>query len=721
MSDGSITFSTKLDNTDLEKNIKQAEKDIDDLKRKIEEKTAERNALAEQMLEVRQAIEQAKEEQRDFDELLDRGVELAEKYNVAEGELRQYNAELESTVALQKRLGKEYAEVYQESGAVFSNAVGSVESRFEKFASKINKRIKKLFVFSFIFGALATFKSYLTSVISEDKKFSASVANLVATLRGVAAPIISVLIPALTSVVNVMTAMITTLAKLVDMVFHTDLLGSISQARQAAQDAANATDEETKATDKLAKAKKKASKYIAAFDELNKMDAKDSQESASSLNSQAENIADAETVNWDAFDVGKINDKLAEIMVILGAALLAVGAILAFSGINIPLGITLMVIGALMVYTAAVEQWDKLPEEVRSTITKIMVIVGSALLVLGAILALSGANIPLGVGMMIAGAAVLATAAILNWEQLPEDIKRTVVEIVSIVSVAFIAIGAILAFSGANIPLGIMLIAVGAAGLVAAAILSWNDLPQNVRNQISALLAIVGTALLVIGIILCITGVGIPVGVACILAGVAGLVGAAAINWDFLKKKVVEIWNGLKQWFNQNVAPIFTAEWWAEKFKSIANGLIYALNQGLAAGNTFINSLLGNISGMAKTFGVNLNWNVPNFQIPYLAQGAVIPPNRKFMAVLGDQTSGTNVEAPESLIRQIVREEAGGMSAAAMQQAIAAALVQVLPQLIGQGGDGDVVMNVDGREVMRALVPHIETMVRTGEWNPAFI
>lgn len=41
------------------------------------------------------------------------------------------------------------------------------------------------------------------------------------------------------------------------------------------------------------------------------------------------------------------------------------------------------------------------------------------------------------------------------------------------------------------------------------------------------------------------------------------------------------------------------------------------------------------------------------------AQGAVIPPNKEFMAVLGDQKSGNNIEAPESLIRRIVREESG--------------------------------------------------------------
>lgn len=49
-----------------------------------------------------------------------------------------------------------------------------------------------------------------------------------------------------------------------------------------------------------------------------------------------------------------------------------------------------------------------------------------------------------------------------------------------------------------------------------------------------------------------------------------------------------------------------------------------------------------------------------NTPIPYLATGAVIPPNREFMAVLGDQKHGNNIEAPESLLRKIVREEARG-------------------------------------------------------------
>lgn len=55
----------------------------------------------------------------------------------------------------------------------------------------------------------------------------------------------------------------------------------------------------------------------------------------------------------------------------------------------------------------------------------------------------------------------------------------------------------------------------------------------------------------------------------------------------------------------------------------------------------------------------NSSFSVPNFKVSYLASGAVIPPNQEFLAVLGDQKRGNNIEAPEGLLRKIVREESG--------------------------------------------------------------
>jgi len=61
-----------------------------------------------------------------------------------------------------------------------------------------------------------------------------------------------------------------------------------------------------------------------------------------------------------------------------------------------------------------------------------------------------------------------------------------------------------------------------------------------------------------------------------------------------------------------------------------------------------------------QPFGLNIP-EVTAPQIPRLATGAVIPPNAEFAAILGDQRSGRNLEAPEGLIRQIIQEEIGNI------------------------------------------------------------
>ncbi len=72
-----------------------------------------------------------------------------------------------------------------------------------------------------------------------------------------------------------------------------------------------------------------------------------------------------------------------------------------------------------------------------------------------------------------------------------------------------------------------------------------------------------------------------------------------------------------------------------------------------------INGLIGGVNAITGTVGIPEIPKIPEVNIPMLARGAVIPPNAPFMAMLGDQKHGTNLEAPEDLIRQIVREESG--------------------------------------------------------------
>ena len=74
-----------------------------------------------------------------------------------------------------------------------------------------------------------------------------------------------------------------------------------------------------------------------------------------------------------------------------------------------------------------------------------------------------------------------------------------------------------------------------------------------------------------------------------------------------------------------------------------------------------------------KSFGFNLK-SISGVKLPRLATGAVIPPNDSFMAILGDQKSGTNIETPERLLRQIYREENGNAELVSLLQALLSAV-----------------------------------------------
>ena len=231
----------------------------------------------------------------------------------------------------------------------------------------------------------------------------------------------------------------------------------------------------------------------------------------------------------------EVQGELATIMSIVGVASLALGAILAFSGANIPLGIGLMAIGAVNLAAVAYVNWKNgLPDNVRSTITTITGIVGGGLLALGAILTFSGAKPALGIGMMIAGAASLATAVALNWSSLQTKLQTPIKYITTLISGALLVVGSILAFSGAKIPLGIALMAAGAAGLATTIALNWSSIQTKMQGPIGTITAVLSSALLAVGGILAFSGASVPLGIALIAAGAVGLATTVIANWRTL-------------------------------------------------------------------------------------------------------------------------------------------------------------------------------------------
>lgn len=257
-------------------------------------------------------------------------------------------------------------------------------------------------------------------------------------------------------------------------------------------------------------------------------------------------LVTAAVINWHNSD-RHLTDALNTLTGVLAGASLAVGAMLAFTGVAIGLGIALMAVGAVTLVSAAALNWNSISNALASPLSRVGLLVSGATLALGAILAFSGC-MPIGIALMAVGAASLVSVMALNWNGLSDEIRNVIAIITTVVSVAFLAIGAALAFSGANIPLGLALLAAGAVTMGTAIMPNWNDLSDNVQQKISMITTVVGGALLAVGAILALSGVALPLGLGLMAAGALSLGAIATLNWDFVVnsiKKVVSVITGI--------------------------------------------------------------------------------------------------------------------------------------------------------------------------------
>ena len=257
-------------------------------------------------------------------------------------------------------------------------------------------------------------------------------------------------------------------------------------------------------------------------------------------------LVTAAVINWHNSD-RHLTDALTTLTGVLAGASLAVGAMLAFTGVATGLGIALMAVGAVTLVSAAALNWNSIPDALASPLSRVGLLVSGATLALGAILAFSGC-MPLGIALMAIGATSLVSVMALNWNGLSDEIQNVIAIITTVVSVAFLAIGAALAFSGANVPLGLALLATGAVTMGTAIMPNWNDLSDNVQQKISMITTVVGGALLAVGAILALSGVALPLGLGLMAAGALSLGAVATLNWDFVVnsiKKVVSVITGI--------------------------------------------------------------------------------------------------------------------------------------------------------------------------------
>lgn len=449
--------------------------------------------------------------------------------------------------------------------------VKKTDNAFKKLTKRLTNLAKSVLIFGVISKALRALMSTIGDRIRKDKSLSKYLAEIKGNLAVIGETLLNTAKPIIEWILQKVTILTQLIAVVLARVMHKNVNEMAKFAKQSQ------------------KASKEAKKTLASWDTLQQINTD---------NSSSEGVK----AEFSQFNATKwTEDELLKIETLAAGALLALGCILAFSGVNIPLGLALLAAGATLLVREVIPNWSKMSDETRKTIQTILGIAGAALLVIGIILVCCSV-IPLGIGAIVAGISLLgiATAAI-DTNKISQDVKNVFAKIIGMFS---------------------------------------------------------GFGLVVLGVLLCFTAIGLPIGLALISDGMSQMHNATTYDWNTLVEKVrtikdeilgivSDLWTGIKTGNKEMIA-------------SVINRIIDALNGLIDKSNNLLQGVL-NKPWAQKLFGSidTSNIAIPHIaHVPYLASGAVIPGGKPFPAVLGDQPKGkTNLEAPEDLIRQIVREE----------------------------------------------------------------
>lgn len=769
MADGSVTFSTKLDNAQLEKDLAKATKKIEALEKKLAETQQKRDSANEQSvfgaaeLDAEKAkLEQMKvnlQEIRDIannttltpdvrakakakipivqaeiTEQQQRVNALQNEWNKVTGSVERYDSQIaEITGELDRQKTKagalaEQLDAANSAAGKMGQAVDQAGAFLDKFTNRVKKLAARIFVFTLITTALRNMRTWMGKAIKTNGEATAAIARLKGALLTLAQPLLEVVIPAFTMLIKVLTAIIGAIAQFIS------LLTGKSVKQTAAS--AKALYDEQSALESVGSAAEDAAGSLAGFDEINTIQTEDIGGGGGGGDSGVEIEPDFSWMDGLSERLKEIADLI--LLIGAGLALWKIGQMLpgVLGQIATVLGGILMTVGGLLLF------WNGLTDAWENGVdwlNLIEMIGGLAAAAFGlytifSVLAPALAPIVAGIALVVGGIAMLVTAfhdAMENgW-----NLQNTLLSIAGIV-----ATGLGFAFiTGSVIPL---VIAGIAALLLAFTVATGHgeELLEGIRLILEGFVdfftgifsgdiekAIDGISKIFSGLGLAIDSVilGIRDTFLSFLTWLDEKTGGKLHGiieftkqlffggFDFIRQTVSGVFSALELIFSgliQFISGVFTGDWnkaWdglLNIFKGIWNGIVSVLEGAVNLIIDGINWMISQLNKISfdvpdwvpliggKKFGFNIP-SIGRISIPRLAQGAVIPPNREFLAVLGDQKSGTNIETPLSTMKQAFLEamqENGGMG----------------------GGDIHITVELDGRVVARQTVKHINDMTR---------
>ena len=701
--DGSVIFSCDMNTTKAMRKLDKLRDEISELNGKLEKETGNKLNLEKQLDAASQAAkateERVKALRKEVERLNNREwiqkqgftqseyqAQVLDRRAAAEAELKQQEALLRTQTKEVKTLSTAYEETTANidsmtvkldkakvaAGEMIANveqerrereAENSALAKAGQYAARFRDQVKSLarsmLVFSVITAALTALRKQIKAAIATSAEASDAFARLKGALLTLAAPLMDVLIPALTWLMNLLAAIVSEIVTIISI-----LSGKSKKSMEAS---GKNLYKEAAAIDATGKAAKEATDALAAFDEINKLSATTSVGGGGG--------ASAIAPDFD-FDEGPMMEKLDKVFQKINDIFKTIRA------------------GLEIVVDDLKWSFDKkaIPKSKATWLTALTALLGATL---GAAFGgITGGVIGLSLGVLLGLYLVGLDPETWKTEMDAED--------------AWIVV--ITALLGALLGSVFLGITGGVAGFSLGAILGLyltgfaeGDEEHGGKSQLLSELIVVLCALLgaVIGSIVT-PGVGTVVGMG--LGLILGL-SIYSVRKDPKKgtQRLVSIGRSVLLGLLAGVLGVGLA---ALGIVSAGTAFIISAAIGLAL-KFFVDSVDDSkvkkatssftgtrVSTSRSTRGVaaqSLNRAAPVYnEIPALASGAVIPPNRKFLAVLGDQKSGTNVEAPLSTIKQAVMEA------------------------MAQGGREPINVNlvVDGKTLARVVVPNINNMTR---------
>lgn len=741
MADGKIVVKAEVDAKNAQKELDSLTKKIDKMEEELNKSTGEQSGIKAQLDAAKEAAKQTEaaikslkdEASRikdvtsgnvsaspdDYIAAYSRQAEVAAQLKEQETALRQQDKIVESldgkyaritdkvneqTAALdaaKTRAGELTEKITSAHGATERMALASEKASksMDTFGKRVSGLFKRILVFSLISKALQSLRTWLGKTIMQNEEARAAVARLKASLLTLAQPILEVVIPVFVKLVNILAQVVTAIAKFFGM-----LSGKSWSAQKSAAAGLN---EEQKALEGVGAAAEDAGKSMAGFDEINQLTSNNA--GAGGGGGSGTSASDAISPDFSSLDMAE--DELNDILGIVGA--IAAGllawkiASLFTDSLSTIGGLALAAAGGFALVYFWLDAWNN------------GIDLENFLGMLGGLAALAG-GLAIAFGPIAAGIALVAGGLAMLVVGIKDVIENgfNLENTLTIIAGLFAAGLGISLLTGSWIPLLIAAI-VG----ILVALVSFTGHGEELINGLKDVVEGFGKFFK-----------GVFTGDLKLAAEGAKQIWAGLKQaWNAIVNSIKDAWNAFVEWLRsknpalanifETIGKLFGDQY--ESWKKILSGLITfisgvftgdwkkAWNGVLDVLKGIWNLIVGTIEGAinlvidginllisalnkiqvnipdwvpllgGRTFGVNIP-PVTRVSLPRLASGAVIPPNSEFLAVLGDQKSGTNIETPLATMVQAFKQamaETGGMG----------------------GRQITVVMQLDHRELGRAV------------------